>query len=204
MSGFRFGLLEQVIAPELRKELDGYSPRRKFAERFTAHRHLPPLKQLQAVDLETYLPGDILVKVDRATMAYSLEARCPWLDYRLGELAFRLPESFHLEERRRKALFKRVAGPHIPAEIIDRKKMGFVSPMRSVAAVEPEDHFRNGRVSPRSGPLYRSGRDPPDLAGAPGAAPGIMSGSLWALLMLACWEDAHASSRKGEVLATVV
>jgi asparagine synthase (glutamine-hydrolysing) len=203
MSGFRFGLLEQVIAPELRRQLNGYSPHRKFAERFTAHRHLGPLKQLQAVDLETYLPGDILVKVDRATMAYSLEARCPWLDYRLGELAFRLPEAFHLGSGIGKRLFKRVAGPHIPGEIIHRKKMGFVSPVGAWLRSSLKTTFETV--------VFRSdlGRYI-DLDATRRIWQAHQTGvrnherELWALLMLACWEDAHASSRNGEVLATVV
>ena len=203
MSGFRFGLLDKVIAPELREEIKGYSPQRKFAERFAAHRHLSPLKQLQAVDLETYLPGDILVKVDRATMAYSLEARCPWLDYRLGELAFRVPDSFHLDGGVGKRLFKRVAEPRIPAEIIQRKKMGFVSPIGAWLRSSLKSTFERVVFRPDLGRYI-------DLNATRRVWQSHQAGArnyereLWALLMLACWEDAHASSCKGEVLATVV
>ena len=80
MTAFRDDNLDTVLSPELRRDLDGYAPRGWFRERFAAVRHLPPLEQMQAVDFETYLPGDILVKVDRATMIHSLEARAPgWI-----------------------------------------------------------------------------------------------------------------------------
>ena len=63
---------------------------------------------------QTYLPGDILVKVDRATMIHSLEARAPWLDYRIVELACGLPSGWKLEGRVGKSIFKQVVLPLLP------------------------------------------------------------------------------------------
>jgi asparagine synthase (glutamine-hydrolysing) len=203
MSSFRFGLLQNVLAPELRRELKGYSPYEKFTDRFTRYRDLSPLKQIQAVDVETYLPGDILVKVDRATMAYSLEARCPWLDYRMGELACRLPESFHLHGGVAKRLFKAAARPHIPPEIIDRKKMGFGSPVAAWFRSSLKSTFESLVLRPEMGRYI-------DLDVTRRMWQRHQSGSLnygpdlWALLMVACWEDRHVGSCKGEILATAV
>ena len=203
MSNFRFGLLNQVLAPELRRELNGYSPYAKFADRFAAYGHLSPLKQMQAVDLETYLPGDILVKVDRATMAYSLEARCPWLDYRMGELACRLPESLHIHGGIGKYLFKQVAAPRIPAEIIHRKKMGFGSPVETWLRTSLKSTFESLVLRPEMGRYL-------DLDATRRVWRTHQSGSLnygrdlWALLMLACWEDRHVDPRKGELLTAAV
>ena len=123
MTAFRDEGLSAVLAPELSKELGSYSPRESYRDRFAAVRDLPPLQQMQAVDFQTYLPGDILVKADRATMAYSLESRSPWLDYRLGELACRLPSAFKLQGRTGKHIFKRALAPYVPDEVITRRKM---------------------------------------------------------------------------------
>jgi asparagine synthase (glutamine-hydrolysing) len=203
MSGFRFGQLNRILAPELRRELNGYSPLRRFAERFTAYRHLSPLQQLQAVDLETYLPGDILVKVDRASMAYSLEARAPWLDYRMAELAFALPDSFHIKGGVGKRLFKDVASRHIPQEIIGRAKMGFVSPVGGWFRTSLKSAFETVVLRPELTRYI-------DLDAVRSMWRKHQAGArnyereLWALLMLACWDDTHVNSRHGEVLEAAV
>jgi asparagine synthase (glutamine-hydrolysing) len=107
MTAFRDEGLRSVMSPEMYESLDGYNSRQVFRGRFEAIRHLDPLQQMQRVDLETYLPGDILVKADRTTMAYSLESRSPWLDYRMAELACRLPSWMKMHGRVRKYMFPR-------------------------------------------------------------------------------------------------
>ncbi len=129
MSVFRDGNLDAVLSPALRRDLDGYVPRQRFRERFDAVGDLPPLQQLQHVDLMTYLPGDILVKADRTTMLYGLEARAPWLDYRIAELALRLPSAFHLHAKTGKFLFRRAIEPYVPKPLLERSKMGFSVPL---------------------------------------------------------------------------
>jgi asparagine synthase (glutamine-hydrolysing) len=126
VSIFRDTDLDRLLAPPLRK---GYSPRASFRGRFAKYSHLPPLQQMQAVDLETYLPGDILVKIDRASMAHSLEARSPWLDYRIGEFSFRLPGALKIKGRVGKFAFKSAFEDLIPAPILHRPKMGFATPL---------------------------------------------------------------------------
>ncbi|MDQ3648286.1 MAG: asparagine synthase (glutamine-hydrolyzing) [Actinomycetota bacterium] len=90
------------------------------------------LDRLLYVDLQTYLPGDLLVKMDIATMAHSLEARSPLLDHRFLELAARLPASTKLTwGGTTKRLFKEAVAPWLPSEIITRPKMGFSIPLAS-------------------------------------------------------------------------
>ena len=80
-------------------------------------------------DFYRYLPDDILVKVDRASMAYSLEARVPILDYRIVELAYSLPEAIKLKYGR-KSILKKILYNYIPKKLVDRPKKGFSVPLK--------------------------------------------------------------------------
>lgn len=130
MTVFRGAELERIPAGDVRASLGRYDTLEQYAARFQPFRELPPLHQLQAVDIETYLPGDILVKADRATMAFSLEGRSPWLDYRLGELAAALPPEWKISGGNGKFIFKKTVEPLVPGEILWRPKMGFVMPLK--------------------------------------------------------------------------
>lgn len=90
----------------------------------------PLLTRLQRWDQHHYLPGDILVKVDRASMAHSLEARCPLLDHRVIELAALQPAVRHGDARMTKRLFREIVRPWVPAAVLARPKMGFGVPLR--------------------------------------------------------------------------
>jgi asparagine synthase (glutamine-hydrolysing) len=79
-------------------------------------------------DLSTYLPDDVLTKVDRASMAVSLETRAPLLDYRIVELALRLPLEFKLQNGNKKRILKDLLSREIPETLIGKKKMGFRIP----------------------------------------------------------------------------
>ncbi|MBI4893683.1 MAG: asparagine synthase (glutamine-hydrolyzing) [Acidobacteria bacterium] len=129
MSVFRDAALDRVLSPSLRSQMSGYNSRDVYRRRFLAHSSLPPLQQLQTVDVETYLSGDILVKADRATMAYSLEGRSPWLDYRIAEFAARMPAAWKIEGASGKHIFKKTVEPLLPADVLWRRKMGFSVPL---------------------------------------------------------------------------
>lgn len=81
------------------------------------------------VDMDTYLPGDILCKVDRASMKYSLEARCPILDKDVMEYSYRLPHSFKYGNNVKKRILKDIAYDYIPKELLERPKKGFGVPL---------------------------------------------------------------------------
>lgn len=111
------------------------------------------LTRLQYVDLLTYLPEDILVKADRASMAASLELRCPLLDHRLVELALRLPRALRYDGRRQKVLIRRLLTADLGPEFVERPKNGFQMPLRrwlkgDVATMLP------ARLLPSDAPLY--------------------------------------------------
>ena len=87
------------------------------------------LSRIQYVDIKTYLTDDILTKVDRASMAVSLEVRCPLLDHKVMELAASMPSSLKLRGRIGKYIFKKALESRLPTEIIYRNKMGFAVPL---------------------------------------------------------------------------
>lgn len=92
-------------------------------------RHLPLTEQMMLIDSQTYLPDDIMVKVDRAAMAVSLETRAPLLDHRVQECAWRLPFEFKVRTGVSKWLLRQVLYRHVPQNLIERPKMGFALPL---------------------------------------------------------------------------
>jgi asparagine synthase (glutamine-hydrolysing) len=88
-----------------------------------------PVARLRTLDLLTYLPGDILTKVDRATMAVGLEARAPLLDHRLVELSYRLPTNTLMRGGRPKVILRELLERDVPRELFERPKSGFGIPI---------------------------------------------------------------------------
>ena len=107
---------------------DGESP---FESVVRAGEGLDFLSRLQDLDLRTYLPGDILTKVDRMSMAHSLEARVPLLDHLLVEFACALPARFRLRSGETKYLLKRALRGRVPGEVLTRPKQGFAVPLEA-------------------------------------------------------------------------
>jgi asparagine synthase (glutamine-hydrolysing) len=144
--------------------------------------------QMMFLDLVTYLPDDILVKLDRASMGVSLEARVPMLDHRVVEMAWRVPQAYKIHEGTGKWLLRKVLSRHVPDDLVDRPKMGFGlpvgawlrGPLRSWAddLLDPSLLARQGYLHPQvvtaAWQRHLSGRS--DL-----------EDKLWAVLMFQSW-----------------
>lgn len=122
-------LRNQLYSDTARAALDGYRAETRYVETM---RHAPArdaLDRAQYADIRHWLPGDILTKVDRTSMAVGLEAREPLLDHRLVEFEASLPPSLRLRGGQGKWLMKKALEPWLPREILYRPKMGFVTPI---------------------------------------------------------------------------
>ena len=123
-------LRSSIYSEGFRRELNGYHAIEVFRGHLqNAPEH--PLSRIQYLDFKTYLPGDILTKVDRASMAHSLEVRVPILDHEFIEWVCGLPPQWKLNRGEGKHIFKKSLEPYLPPEILYRPKMGFAVPLAS-------------------------------------------------------------------------
>lgn len=154
-----------------------------------------PVHRMMAQDTVTYLPDDILVKVDRAAMAVSLETRVPLLDHRLVELAWRMPQVNKVRDGRGKWLLRQVLYRHVPQHLIDRPKMGFGVPIRdwlrgplndwaadliSPGRLDSEGYLNSKEITARWNAYTRGGQNWQD--------------SLWLILVWQAWLEREKRS----------
>lgn len=118
-----------LYSEPLRSALQGHRAEDRYVRAFDRAPAEDALSRTQYADLKIWLPGDVLTKVDRTSMAVSLEAREPLLDHRLVEFAARIPAGYRLRNGTGKWLLKRALETRLPKEILYRRKMGFVTPV---------------------------------------------------------------------------
>ena len=116
-----------LFTPEFNRSVEGYDPMARIGALMEQCESDDALVQAQHVDLSTYLPGDILVKVDRTSMANSLEVRAPLLDEALVSWGLTLPAALKLRGGQGKQILREAIAPDLPAEILTRRKQGFTT-----------------------------------------------------------------------------
>jgi len=136
VSTFRSYEKSLVLTGDFRKSLGSYDSADLFRKYYREAGVADPLSRILYLDIKTYLTDDILTKVDRASMANSLEVRCPLLDHRLMELAASMPSGLKLQGKTSKYVLKQALKNDLPESIVHRSKMGFGIPLA--------DWFRNG------------------------------------------------------------
>jgi asparagine synthase (glutamine-hydrolysing) len=122
-------LREVIYTDEFRRQRAGHRAEEELMALMRAAPGRSALDRAQYADLKFWLPGDILTKVDRTSMAVSLEAREPLLDHRLIEFAASLPERLRLRGSQGKWLLKKTMGRYLPDDVLYRPKQGFVTPI---------------------------------------------------------------------------
>lgn len=147
---------------------------------------------LNYVDYETYLPGDILVKVDRMSMANSLELRAPLLDYRIAEFAASLPRDWKWNATEGKLILKRVAQPVLPSSVLTRRKQGFVAPIASWLRGELNPFVRQVIGSSRAGHVIRLDYCQQLLERHERGEFGGLDRKLWSVLCYLLWHEKFA------------
>jgi asparagine synthase (glutamine-hydrolysing) len=120
---------EPLLTAEVRMALSEPEPETRLATHFQRYQGLPWPSQMMRFDAETYLPEDVLVKVDRMSMAHSLESRVPLLDNNVIAFAAALPSALKIKNQRRKHILKEAAATLLPRDILDRPKQGFAIPL---------------------------------------------------------------------------
>lgn len=188
------GLVQEWPDAE-RTVIGGHFPQSILDQRDSWPRLSQPVSRMMALDAVTYLPDDILVKVDRASMAVSLEARAPFLDRNVLEFAWRLPLSMKLRGGKGKWILRQLLDRHVPRALIDRPKMGFGvpldewlrGPLRGWAeALLSEDRLRHEgyfHPEPIRGAWIRHVRNE-----------GSYGHRLWSVLMFQAWLESNRVS----------
>lgn len=185
-----------LLTPEVRRafESSAAAPAGATFAAAGAGADLPFLQRCRAADLAQFLPDQILVKVDRASMRHSLEVRCPLLDQEMVELAARMPARGQIGLRDQKLLLRRLAYRHLPRRLLDRPKQGFAVPLGRWFRHELAPRFE-AALADDGAPVWRwldrerVGRRYADhRAGRIDAGP-----ALWRALVLACWSERFAA-----------
>jgi asparagine synthase (glutamine-hydrolysing) len=177
-----------LLHPELRATLGGHDSFTGFARHFDRVRHLDPLSQLLYVDFKNWLVNDILVKVDRMSMAVSLEVRAPLLDHKVVEFAASLAPEWKYRGRVSKYLLKRHLDQRVPASAVHRPKQGFEIPLAAWLRGELRDMAHDLLLSPRAlGRGYVRGERVRALWERHQRGVGNHASALYALLMLELW-----------------
>ncbi len=186
----------RLMSPALRAQVDGHASTDSFVKAFDGAGRRQGLERFLYVDQQTHLPDEFLVKVDRLSMAHSLEVRPPFLDNRLVEFAAEIPEHYKLRGMTTKWILRRLMKGRLPAQVLSGSKKGFGSPMSSWIR-GPLLAFMRERFAParlRANPFLNP-EEPSRLLEQCLAGRPELARRLWSLLMFVEWHERHVQGR---------
>ncbi len=141
---------DDLISRDIQFEFGKSDPIQAKRELWSNYDKLDKLTRMQLTDTKMYLPGDILVKVDRMSMANSLETRAPLLDYRMVEFAVGLPVHLKMKENESKYILKQMLKKYVPPQILHKAKQGFAVPVGSWFRTSLQQYTRDILLDSRS------------------------------------------------------
>lgn len=150
-SEFEDRMFHSTLRDDIRRKLAGYDPSRVVLDCYQKADTDDHLSRILYTDMKTYLPGDILVKVDRMSMAHSLEVRAPILDHRFMEFAASIPAEMKYRNGEKKFILKKCLARRLPNSTLYRKKMGFSVPLADWLRGELKDFSAKKLFSGESG-----------------------------------------------------
>jgi asparagine synthase (glutamine-hydrolysing) len=195
ISAFKSEVKEEILHNDVRRQLGSYDSLDVLRHYYDKADTKDPLSRIQYVDIKTYLADDILTKVDRASMANSLEVRAPILDHKLMELAAAIPASMKLRGMTGKYIFKKALERILSKSVLYRQKMGFGVPLarwlrheirgfaHDVIFSAQQDNFLNRTAVKRIWQEHQRGfRD--------------RSTELWSIMMFRLWQREFSSAKR--------
>jgi asparagine synthase (glutamine-hydrolysing) len=188
--------MRNLLTPEFHQKTKDLSTHSWFSRWFEQFKEIPFPENLMAVDMETYLPDDLLVKADISSMASSLEVRTPFLDYRLMEFAASLPVEMKIRNGTSKYLLKKYLQGKIPDHVIQRPKMGFGVPVGVWFRKELRGFLEDILLSPSAltrGYFKNSGLE--KLIQSHSSGLYDQSNKLYSLLVLELWHQIFIDNR---------
>ncbi len=183
---------QRLYSADFAERMNGYDSLNLFDETYASGAATDALDRILSSDVRTYLPDDLLVKVDIASMVHSLEARSPFLDHHLAEFVAKLPSNVKLRGRDRKFILKRALKNKLPDSILNRGKYGFAAPVARWFRGELKDIAGEVLLDPTTMSRGIWSRDGVQTMLAEHTSGRINHGDhIWELLMLELWFRTH-------------
>ncbi|TYK65764.1 asparagine synthase (glutamine-hydrolyzing) [Colwellia echini] len=185
-----------LVNDKMNNSLNGYHPSKITIDKYHKADGPDHLSKILYTDMKTYLPGGILVKVDRMSMANSLEVRAPILDYKLVEFAATIPSKYKFNDGEKKYILKEIFKPFLTDDILYRKKMGFSVPLADWLRGEIKDITEDCLFNRKTGlvnyfkpeeikKMWQQHQDKTTDYSAP----------LWSMLMFQMWWDKYMKNK---------
>jgi asparagine synthase (glutamine-hydrolysing) len=202
---FELDAKSRLYSADFSRQIDGFDALSTLRDAYRACRSTEPMDRVFYADSRTYMIDDVLTKVDRMSMAVSLEAREPMLDHKLLEFAARVPPSLKLRDGRSKYLLRRLLERRVPRSITERGKSGFAAPigewLRGPLCSLASDLLLDGRLKARG--IFEA-REVERLWNDHRARRADHPHRLWQLLMLELWFRTFIDGRPADHRASAV